>query len=129
MVLENDSHLGEKKSPQIQNSIPSSRFLEKQLCRRQKIIYSPNRKMGDKLKIIMINHWRFSICNNLRQSEKTKSGETDGHVMRRPHWISDDKTLISGDLTPLVRVFAIVRLAAHVSQGCKSQIRPVAGRI
>ena len=26
-------------------------------------------------------------------------------------------------------IFLLVRLAAHVSQGCKSQIRPVVGRI
>ena len=26
-------------------------------------------------------------------------------------------------------VFDVVRLAAHVSNGCKSQIRPVAGKI
>lgn len=41
--------------------------------------------MGDKLKIIMQNHWRFSICNNLRQSEKTKGSKTDGNVMRTLH--------------------------------------------
>ena len=28
-----------------------------------------------------------------------------------------------------VPAFFLVRLAAHVSQGCKSQIRPVVGRI
>ena len=28
-----------------------------------------------------------------------------------------------------VPLFFLVRLAAHVSQGCKSQIRPVAGRM
>ena len=29
----------------------------------------------------------------------------------------------------LAALIVVVRLAAHVSQGCKSQIRPVAGRI
>ncbi len=37
--------------------------------------------MGDKLKIIMQNHWKFSICNNLRQSEKAKVGKTDGKLI------------------------------------------------
>ena len=34
-----------------------------------------------------------------------------------------------GRMHGILLIFLIVRLAVHVSQGCKSQIRPVAGRI
>ena len=52
-------------------------------------------------------------------SERIRSGKMSGQRMFRPGNVLYQR---------IARLF-LVRLAAHVSQGCKSQIRPVVGRI